>query len=69
MAPRRIAPSSVAVFERASHVVVVVQQSSTTPRDAKRLLRILRRDGGWVSVVLSTSDNARARTLLEDCLV
>jgi len=34
-----------------------------------RAMRILRRDGGWVSVVLSTDDNARARTLLEDCLV
>ena len=32
-------------------------------------MRILRRDGGWVSVVLSTSDNARARALLEDCIV
>jgi hypothetical protein len=32
-------------------------------------MRILRRDGGWVSVVLSTNDNARARTLLADCLV
>ncbi len=32
-------------------------------------MRILRRDGGWVSVVLSTNDNARARALLADCLV
>ena len=32
-------------------------------------MRILRRDGGWVSVVLNTSDNARARALLEDCIV
>lgn len=32
-------------------------------------MRILRRDGGWVSVVLNTSDNARARALLEDSLV
>ena len=32
-------------------------------------MRILRRDGGWVSVVLSTSDNGRARALLEDCIV
>jgi pilus assembly protein CpaE len=42
--PRRIDPASVAVFERASQVVVVVQQSVTTLRDATRLLRILRRD-------------------------
>jgi pilus assembly protein CpaE len=42
--PRRIDPASVAVFERATHVVVVVQQSVTTLRDATRLLRILRRD-------------------------
>lgn len=34
-----------------------------------KAMRILRRDGGWVSVVLSTSDNARARALLADCLV
>lgn len=32
-------------------------------------MRILRRDAGWTSVVLSTSDNARARELLADCLV
>ena len=32
-------------------------------------MRILRRDGGWVSVVLTTSDNARARSLLADCIV
>ncbi len=31
-------------------------------------MRILRRDAGWTSVVLSTSDNKRARTLLADCL-
>jgi pilus assembly protein CpaE len=42
--PRRISPASVAVFERASQVLVVVQQSVTTLRDATRLLRILRRD-------------------------
>ena len=34
-----------------------------------RAMRILRRDGGWVSVVLSTSDNTQARTLLDDCIV
>lgn len=42
--PRRISPASLAVFERAAHVLVVVQQSVTTLRDATRLLRILRRD-------------------------
>ncbi len=32
-------------------------------------MRIVRRDGGWASVILSTNDNARARELLADCLV
>jgi hypothetical protein len=32
-------------------------------------MRILRRDAGWTTVILSTSDNPRARTLLDDCLV
>lgn len=32
-------------------------------------MRILRRDQGWASVILSTNDNARARALLADCLV
>lgn len=32
-------------------------------------MRILRRDGGWVSVVLNTNNNVQARSLLEDCLV
>jgi hypothetical protein len=32
-------------------------------------MRIVRRDGGWASVILSTNDNDRARTLLADCLV
>jgi hypothetical protein len=32
-------------------------------------MRILRRDGGWVSVVLTTNDNLRARPLLADCIV
>ncbi len=32
-------------------------------------LRILRRDGGWATVILSTSDNAAARALLKDCVV
>jgi len=32
-------------------------------------MRIVRRDGGWASVILSTNDNQRARALLADCLV
>ncbi len=32
-------------------------------------MRIIRRDGGWASVILTTSDNERARALLSDCLV
>lgn len=42
--PRRIDEVSVAVLERAQRVVVVVQQSLTTLRDASRLLQILQRD-------------------------
>jgi hypothetical protein len=32
-------------------------------------MRIVRRDGGWATVILTTNDNGRARTLLADCLV
>ena len=32
-------------------------------------MRIVRRDSGWASVILSTSDNERASQLLTDCLV
>ena len=32
-------------------------------------MRFVRRDSGWGTVILSTSDNARARELLADCLV
>jgi len=32
-------------------------------------MRIVRRDGGWATVILSTNDNAQARKLLADCLV
>ena len=32
-------------------------------------MRIVRRDRGWATVILSTNNNARARTLLADCLV
>jgi len=42
--PRRIDAVSSAVIDRASQVVVVVQQSVTTLRDAARVLQILRRD-------------------------
>jgi hypothetical protein len=32
-------------------------------------MRIVRRDGGWASVILSTNNNEQARTLLSDCLI
>jgi hypothetical protein len=32
-------------------------------------MRFVRRDSGWATVILATSDNARARELLADCLV
>jgi hypothetical protein len=32
-------------------------------------MRFVRRDGGWATVILSTNNNERARTLLADCLV
>jgi hypothetical protein len=32
-------------------------------------MRIVRRDGGWATVILSTNANDRARRLLADCLV
>jgi hypothetical protein len=32
-------------------------------------MRIVRRDGGWATVILSTNNNPRARVLLADCLV
>ncbi len=32
-------------------------------------MRFVRRDSGWATVILSTSDNAHARELLTDCLV
>lgn len=32
-------------------------------------MRFARRDNGWATVVLSTSDNAAARELLQDCLI
>ena len=42
--PRQIDPIAVAVAERASRISVVIQQSLPHVRDAKRLLRVLRRD-------------------------
>lgn len=32
-------------------------------------MRFARRDAGWATVILTTSDNERARNLLTDCLV
>ncbi len=32
-------------------------------------MRIVRRDGGWATVILSTNNNERARAVLSDCLV
>jgi hypothetical protein len=32
-------------------------------------MRIVRRDGGWATVILSTNDNSKARSLLSDCLI
>ena len=32
-------------------------------------MRIVRRDGGWATVILSTNNNDRARELLADCIV
>lgn len=65
--PRRIDPASVAVFERAANVVVVVQQSVTTLRDATRLLRILRRDVGVprdrICIVVNRYDKTAAVTI------
>lgn len=39
------------------------------PRINIHAMRIVRRDGGWVTVILSTNANDRARSLLNDCLV
>ncbi len=39
------------------------------PKINIKAMRIVRRDGGWASVLLSTSDDEAARALLEDCLV
>jgi len=44
--PRRIDPIAASVLERAEQVVLVVQQSVTTLRDATRLINCLRRDLG-----------------------
>jgi pilus assembly protein CpaE len=42
--PRRIDPIAARVFDRAQHIVLVVQQSVTVLRDATRLMRCLRQD-------------------------
>jgi len=44
--PRRIDPVTALVIERAAHLVLIVQQSVATLRDATRLLTCLRRDLG-----------------------
>jgi hypothetical protein len=32
-------------------------------------MRFMQRDGAWATVILSTNDNDRARSLLADCLI
>ncbi len=32
-------------------------------------MRIVRRDGGWATVILSSNNNERARSLLADCVI
>jgi len=32
-------------------------------------MRIVRRDNGWATVILSTNDNERARALLAECVI
>src|SRR5262249_42435743 len=44
--PRRVDPVTALVLERAAHLVLIVQQSVATLRDATRLLTCLRRDLG-----------------------
>lgn len=65
--PRRIDAASVAVIERADRVVLVVQQSLTTLRDAARLLTILRKDlavaRDRICVVVNRYDRNAAVTL------
>ena len=39
------------------------------PQISIQSMRILRRDSGWVTVILSTNDNQRSRGLLADCLI
>jgi hypothetical protein len=39
------------------------------PRINILAMRIVRREGGWATVIMATNDNGRARTLLADCLV
>jgi len=44
--PRRVDPVTASVMERAAHLLLIVQQSVATLRDANRLLTCLRRDLG-----------------------
>lgn len=44
--PRRIDPTTALILERAPHIVIVVQQSVATLRDATRLMNWLRRELG-----------------------
>lgn len=39
------------------------------PRINIHAMRIVRRDSGWATVILSTNKNEQARTVLSDCLV
>lgn len=65
--PRRIDAASVAAIERSDRVVLVVQQSLTTLRDASRLLSILRKDlavaRDRICVVVNRYDKNAAVTL------
>jgi len=65
--PRRIDAASVAAVERSDQIVLVVQQSLTTLRDASRLLSILRKDlavaRDRICVVVNRYDRNAAVTL------
>ncbi len=65
--PRRIDAASVSAIERSDHVVLVVQQSLTTLRDASRLLGILRKDlavtRDRICIVVNRFDKNAAVTL------
>jgi pilus assembly protein CpaE len=65
--PRRIDPVSASVIERAAHLVLVLQQSVASLRDATRLLTCLRRDLGLakerIVVVVNRYEKSSAITL------